>query len=273
MKNEQIKKLYPEAKEANYPHHDPTIFNYFDGVKYLHIYKDSLSDKERVLLDMMSIDVVNNSQWYDFLIKGINLQFTDGIYQCIHFHVEQTDSNRNEWLTNFKSFFPDYKDCFFIDENSGVLIRLYSEFSQEQLEGFISLLDDDFSSKTSLYLGLPSNLNSLQNIFKEEQLLFKMSQKSQQVSNLVDSYLPYYIIPHLNESPLFWELKGYIHHDSELKKVISALWEAQGNLSAASKTLHLHRNTLIYRIDKLQQDININLRNMKELFLAYLLTF
>ncbi|HEY4538175.1 MAG TPA: helix-turn-helix domain-containing protein [Erysipelothrix sp.] len=273
MNHNNIKKLYPQAKEANYPNYDKNIYNYFDGVRYLHINKEDITPNEQQLLDLLSIDIVDNSPWYDFLIKGNDLQFKDGIYQCIHFHVEESNSNRQEWLLNFKSFFNDFQDCFFIDEFTGVLVRNYSELSRDQLEGFISLLDDDFSSKTSLYIGMPSNISSLQKVFKEEQQIFKNSQKNQQVSNLVDAYLPYYIIPHLNDSPMFSELRSYIHHDQDLKKVITALWEAQGNLSSASKSLHLHRNTLIYRIDKFQQDININLRNMKELFLAYLLTF
>lgn len=273
MNIEQVKALYPNAKEADYPNDDEQYFNYFDGLKYLHIYKEEISNNEAILLNMISIDRNNSSKWYAYLIKGINQNFKDDTYQCIHFYVDQIGTNREAWLTNFKSFFEDFKDCFFIDENSGVLIRAYSQFSTDKIDGFISLLDDDFSTKTSLYLGLPIHLNALQKVFKEEQKLFKLTQKSHQISTLSDAYLGYYVIPHLNASPMFNELKKYMDHDQELKKVIHALWDAQGNLSAASKSLHLHRNTLIYRIDKLEQDIDINLRDIKELFLAYLLTF
>ena len=46
--------------------------------------------------------------------------------------------------------------------------------------------------------------------------------------------------------------------------------EAQLNMSQASKKLYIHRNTLIYRIQQLQQLLNIDLQSFKQCTLLYL---
>ncbi|WP_181039649.1 helix-turn-helix domain-containing protein [Enterococcus faecalis] len=41
-----------------------------------------------------------------------------------------------------------------------------------------------------------------------------------------------------------------IEGDSELKKIIIQLWKSQGNVSTTAKSLYMHRNTLINKIEK-----------------------
>ncbi|AYW51335.1 hypothetical protein C7H83_13095 [Tetragenococcus halophilus] len=57
----------------------------------------------------------------------------------------------------------------------------------------------------------------------------------------------------------------------EFIKIISKLWEMQGNISSAAKELFMHRNTLQYKVDKFQEQTKTNLKKMDDLFLCYLL--
>ncbi|EGO7946525.1 hypothetical protein FEW58_000670 [Enterococcus faecalis] len=62
-----------------------------------------------------------------------------------------------------------------------------------------------------------------------------------------------------------------IEGDSELKKIIIQLWKSQGNVSTTAKSLYMHRNTLINKIEKYFLDSDLNLKNMDDLFFCYLL--
>ncbi|WP_443028921.1 helix-turn-helix domain-containing protein [Sporosarcina sp. G11-34] len=46
--------------------------------------------------------------------------------------------------------------------------------------------------------------------------------------------------------------------------------EEQLNMSQAARKLYIHRNTLLYRIQQLQQLLNINLQSFKQCTLLYL---
>lgn len=47
-------------------------------------------------------------------------------------------------------------------------------------------------------------------------------------------------------------------------KTIDMFFKCGLNLSEASKELYIHRNTLIYRIEKIQKNIGFDIRNFNE---------
>lgn len=63
-----------------------------------------------------------------------------------------------------------------------------------------------------------------------------------------------------------------INQDEELKDMIIKLWETYRNISKASTELYIHRNTLIYRINKFEDESGLNLDNPNDLLIAYLMT-
>lgn len=52
--------------------------------------------------------------------------------------------------------------------------------------------------------------------------------------------------------------------DDELVRTIDILYKSGMNLSEASKMLYIHRNTLLYRIDKIQKYTTYDIRNFQE---------
>ena len=53
--------------------------------------------------------------------------------------------------------------------------------------------------------------------------------------------------------------------------MIIKLWESNANISQTSNELYIHRNTLIYRINKFQTDTNLDLKKPQDLLIAYLI--
>ena len=74
-----------------------------------------------------------------------------------------------------------------------------------------------------------------------------------------------------SESVLLLSLYQDWFNDEEMRHLIRVLWEQQGNFSSAAKELFMHRNSLLYKIDKFQERTMLNLKNNNALFLCYLL--
>lgn len=273
MNIRDLQQIYTQAVVANYPNKDERYFNYFDGVKYLHIYKEDLMHRELLLLKSMMSEKTLQSEWYDFLVRDTSSvpEIEDKV-QCIHFHVKKVNANQDQWLASFQSFFDKVYDSFFLNDEYGVIILNSFTKSTEELQGFVSMLDDDFSTTTSVFVGLNSHKDSVRDIFKEEQSIFHSNIISGKVIDFVDAYLPYYIEPQLRHSFIGDEIRKTLESDDDLVSLIKSLWAHQGNLSASAEDLFIHRNTINYRIDKLYNEHGLNLRNMQQLLLSYLLT-
>ncbi|PKK95860.1 MAG: hypothetical protein CVV59_01510 [Tenericutes bacterium HGW-Tenericutes-4] len=52
--------------------------------------------------------------------------------------------------------------------------------------------------------------------------------------------------------------------DEELIHTVEVFFANDLNLSATSKNAYMHRNTLIYRLEKIRRDIGLNLKNFEE---------
>lgn len=266
-------KIYTDAKVSDSPHSDDAYFNYFDGIKYLHIYYQDLNQQELLLLKSMMSENILQSEWYDFLVRGSKfVPKIEDKAQCIHFYVKKVSPNQDQWLSNFQSYFSEVYDAFFLNDEHGVIIVNSYRDNSEKLQGFISMLDDDFSTTTSSYIGVLGSIESLHDIFKEEQSIFQANINSGKVIDFFDTYLPYYIEPQLSHSFVGQEIKKSLEFDAEIITLIKSLWQHQGNLSATADDLFIHRNTINYRMDKLYNEHGLNLRNMQQLLLCYLLT-
>lgn len=272
MKVSELKKIYPQANESNYQLDDKNKYQYFDGLTYLIIERADLSPEEILLLDSMSKKSKEKSLWYQYLIdkKEVKVDDIDSL-QCLYFFSQNLSDNKMQWLESFKSFFKNVYDGFYINEAAGVIIVDQYNEGLEELEGYVHMLDDDFSTSTSLFIGMNTNSNNIKNIFDEEFQLFLNNKKSGRVLNFTDVYIFEYIAPGLKSSFISQHIKSLIKNDDDLVNLIKSLWKHQGNQSASADDLFIHRNTLNYRIDKLYSEHKLNLRNTQELLLCYLL--
>ncbi len=51
--------------------------------------------------------------------------------------------------------------------------------------------------------------------------------------------------------------------DEETEKVITVFFENNLNIAETSRKLHMHRNTLVYRLEQIENKLNINIRNFE----------
>ena len=77
----------------------------------------------------------------------------------------------------------------------------------------------------------------------------------------------------LRESPELWDfyrtnLSGLAEYDqkqgNELLKTLEAFFASLGNLARTSEVLHVHRNTLLYRLKRIQEITGMDLDNAED---------
>ena len=82
--------------------------------------------------------------------------------------------------------------------------------------------------------------------------------------------LPFFTKENLRKSNILAYYRKKIYQDTQLPDIIRALYKHQGNISSAAKQLYLHRNTLLYHLDKINQSLGLDIKQMDDLILAYL---
>lgn len=86
--------------------------------------------------------------------------------------------------------------------------------------------------------------------------------------------VPYYLI-YEKDIERQQYLKGIIlqelENDEEILKMIEAFIDSNLNMSETAKELHLHRNSLQYRIDRLYEKVGIDIRNFRHAMALYLI--
>ncbi|AMC92576.1 hypothetical protein AOC36_00770 [Erysipelothrix larvae] len=272
MKFTQLKEIFPEAKLLDNPSERDDDLSYFSEGKWITLPKASLSSREIKLLNSLYHQINQTSQWFDFLILGNNtLNESSQTYSIIQFNVDAINDTQL-WLDVLSEYFGSIEDAFFVTPTYGLLVYKGTlTLDLDQFEAMMGPLDEDFETKASFYIGFSHQLDQhFVELFKAEQALFLKYQAHSPISNFLKIYLPALIKPVLDDYPVSKELKQIIT-TQDMSLLIKTLWDHKGNISSSAQSLFLHRNTLLYRIDRFYEITGINLKNLDDLLLCYLL--
>lgn len=286
MDFQQLKTIYPTAKLSDTRQLDTALLNFPYSNQWIQIESQDLSTSEIKLLNQLfkysetAANSLNIHFWYQFLWENKQISTTKhGDYRVIQFEIVHPSQNENatSWLEAFQNIFEGCEDAFFISENYGIIIeeKQKTELSTKEIVGVLQALEDDFSIKSICYIGQYWTITpAFPSLFNEEYTIFqkqKGQNKGLAVLSLSQLALSHYIKSALEESELLSELKKIFSDQAEWRELVKALWETQGNISMAAKSLYVHRNTLQYRIDRFNEATGFSLKDKDDLMLCYLL--
>lgn len=285
MNSHDLINLYPFAEITTKPKNTVDFFNAPWEQEWISIPLTKLSETEINLLEHLfakntTIDHdLQSHPWYQFLFKHKERPIDTGHFRIIQFQVYGSDADfsKTEWLKTFTNMFQSSHDSFFFNESQGILIEEKSKqtYSLEELEGLFQTLDNDFLCKTKAFLGNFMHISvDFPLLFLEEQQIFIDEVpfiKGTSVFSLPQVALQYFTKEALNQSLIMQSFRKNLAVDHEIKEIILALWNNQGNISSTAKTLFMHRNTLQYRLEKFFEQTGFSLKNMDDLSLCYLL--
>ena len=263
---QKLKQLYPDLRTDTKPDLSGVCFSLSYKNHWLLLPKNSVSDKELLLLEMLLTEEGTKknrvskpvSHWERFLLGfSPELPGESGIYRCLHFFFDhQENLDLALWKEAVTSLFSDLEDILFIGENEAIAVQSApsagSVISLTEVQGMIATLDDDFSTRTRVFIGRPHSLDSkFQRLFLEEQVIFSTERDIVpfKIMDLSLIALSYFTKQPVMDSLLMEELKEQLSLEPDWKDLVRSLWTTQGNISLAAKQLYLHRNTLQYRME------------------------
>ena len=277
----KLLELYPDAKVVVEPSADPDDYNFLIQDQWVTIKKDHLSTKEKFLLSLVSQDNNNksiNNNWWNFLVhESDKIPSEKSNVRILQFEVQklESDDRAKEWLNVFVDTFDEVVDSFWINKYTGILIEKETKTNMDKLEvqRMIQLIDSDFYTKSRVYVGQFWPVNEkLPNIFDmERQLFHKSLEMKDNVNNLSTVILDFLIEQNLKNTDMFKSLKKKIDIDSKTTQMINALYKCDSNLTKTAKELFLHRNTLLYRMEKFHEQTGFDLKDRDDLVLCFLL--
>lgn len=261
--------IYKDAYMSNTEINDSNVTCIEVSNQYLVIPTSKLSKTEKLILKKLKEENSNASIWYHYLINDAQKPDKDSC-RIIHFKTKGL-SDPDLYLETLSSIFSDNIDQFFKDENSGFLVIEDISVDIALVEAQLSLIDEDFGTKSNLFIGtlLPLDAN-FKKCFKEEVMLFNSS--NQKISTYTSTFMQYHFSEIVNKSSLAQTILASISKIEDGEKVIASLWLNHGNLSKTAQALFIHRNTLNYRLDKFYEDTQLNLRQLSDLVLCYWIT-
>lgn len=282
MDKKELAALFPDGQFSQKVMPSANVITVACEQGFFHIPKEGLTTKERSLLELFAPQKTIEENialhpWYQVLFQQANAPILTKL-RVIQLAIDQSrDFMKQEWLDEIKKMFPSLMDSFFIERNRLLLIEEYSalNYSLDEIFGIFQSLDIDFDITTEVFIGrFHQELNQLKEYFQEEQQLFEVQRarkRGQKKYAFSMSALEVFLHEPMHQSLLATDIYKTWFADSEIKELLAALWECQGNISLTAKKLFLHRNTVVYRIDKFKETTQFDLKKMDDLVFCYLL--
>ncbi len=196
------------------------------------------------------------------------------------FLVKVLDAEDISVLDIFMEMYPEQETDFIfsMDDNTFVLVKAIDDDTTENdLEDIAQVIVDNLNSEalTNVLIGISTpadNLNMLASAYKEAQVALEigrvfnsekyiLSYKSLGVGRLI-YHLPTRLCQLFLQEVL--TKKGLDALDEEIITTIFEFFKNDLNVSETARQLYIHRNTLVYRLDKVQNTIGLDLRKFDD---------
>ena len=286
MEFTDLKMIYPEASITERPVYESTHLSLPYKNKWIAVPQASLTENEIDLLKLVythrpaTAAQKHHSVWYDYLAgnRAAVPSQIDSV-RMIQLKLVKKDEQFDAqlWFDSAAALFDPLIDHFFFTDDLFIMLQSgEADFStRKEIEGMLQTLEDDFSIKVFCFIGqFWSYSMNLRTLLQEELSIFsqELSHMSSRMGSLSDVSLHYFIASSLADSEVVQQLKFKLEFLEDWKELVHALWENQGNVSVAAKSLFIHRNTLQYRMEKFQEATGLSLKQMNDLALCFLLT-
>jgi carbohydrate diacid regulator len=232
-------------------------------------------DKSNFIKNILLDNVLSG----DVYLKSREMKFNlDASRVCMIIKIaSKTDSSAYEII---KGLFPDKNKDFVvnINENSIVLVKEISgKTTNTDLEKLATSISDTLSGEhyisNVIGIGLPVvGIKDLSKSFRESQVAVEVGKMFENTRNIVNyanlgiARLVYQLPTTLCETFLkeVFKLGSIESMDQETLFTIQKFFENSLNVSETSRKLFVHRNTLVYRLEKIKKITGLDLREFED---------
>lgn len=236
---------------------------------------------EGFLRDLLDNTIMDSELVMD-RIRSLNLDMDSGVY-ILTFDVNQYSQKKvpvTYLRYKISSIIPENKSLVY---NNNIVLLISNYTKVDILENKLDTMKT-FLKKNSLYAGISHCITDFTNL----QYYYKQSLKSIELGMLVDihkafySYEDYVIYDLLHTHSTGENLEKFCHpalhlliqydrkNNTCLTKSLYVYLMNNKNQSLSANTLHIHRASMFYRIDKIEKIMNVNLDDANTIHHLYL---
>lgn len=223
--------------------------------------------------------LLDNLLLVDIYSRAKKLRIENNVPRVVFLIETEIDKEFNV-VEIVRSIFPTKQKDFVtaVDEKSIILVKeLKEKDSKEEIDQISKHIYDTLSAEamTSVYVAIGTVVNDLKNVsasYKEAKMalevgkIFEENKKIVNYEQLGIGRLIYQLPAPLCKMFINEVLHGLSmdQFDEETLTTVSKFFENNLNVSETSRQLYIHRNTLVYRLDKLQKMTGLDLRNFDD---------
>jgi len=223
--------------------------------------------------------LLDNLLLVDIYSRAKKLRIENNVRRVV-FLVETTVDTDMSAVEILRGIFPDRQKDFVtaVDETSIILVKEINERdASEEIEQIANNIVDTLSSEamSRVYVAIGAVVNDLKNVSSS----FKEARLAQEVGKIFEAEKQIVNYERLGIGRLIYQLplplcRIFINEmlqgfsiddiDEEMFATVTKFFENDLNVSETSRELFIHRNTLVYRLDKLQKMTRLDLRKFTD---------
>lgn len=223
--------------------------------------------------------LLDNLLLVDIYSRAKKLRIENNVPRVVFLIETEIDKEFNV-VEIVRSIFPTKQKDFVtaVDEKSIILVKeLKEKDSKEEIDQISKHIYYTLSAEamTSVYVAIGTVVNDLKNVsasYKEAKMalevgkIFEENKKIVNYEQLGIGRLIYQLPAPLCKMFINEVLHGLSmdQFDEETLTTVNKFFENNLNVSETSRQLYIHRNTLVYRLDKLQKMTGLDLRNFDD---------
>lgn len=223
--------------------------------------------------------LLDNLLLVDIYSRAKKLHIESNVKRVVYLIETTVDKDLNV-VDIVRSIFPSKQKDFVtaVDEKSIILVKeLKEKTSREEIEDIAKHIYSTLSAEamTNVYVSIGTVVNDLKNVsasYKEAKMALDVGKIFEEGKNVVNyDQLGIGRLIYQLPAPLCKMFINEVLHgvsmdqfDEETLATVNKFFENNLNVSETSRQLYIHRNTLVYRLDKLQKMTGLDLRNFDD---------
>ena len=232
-------------------------------------------DKDNFIKNLL----LDNLLLVDIYSRAKKLHIENNIRRIVYLIETNIDKDMNI-VEIVRSIFPAKTKDFVtaVDEHSIILVKeLREKETMDEIEKIAKMISDTLSTELNVkvYISIGTVVSDLKDVSRS----YKEAKMALEVGKIYenDKYIVNYeklgigrLIYQLPLSLCKMFIKEVLHgltmddFDDETLATVNKFFENNLNVSETSRQLYIHRNTLVYRLDKLQKMTGLDLRNFDD---------
>ncbi len=256
---------------------DTFVFPYERG--FLHLPKTDLTEREMALIQLLAPNVekaVTTNSWLSFLQGDTALPIAKKALQLVYLH--HSTAFPEDLRELLEAIFPNSLLVTKLSNQQSLLVLDASDTQDTSvvIKDILPTVESDFGISLKVFIGnawIGFSEQNLQVTLIKEYALFQeyYDAKAQQSVTTFAQVLLWALAKEKDTEQLSQQFLSLLDKLKDGRELVTAMWQEHGNLVQTAQRLFIHRNSLQYRLDKCYQATGLNLKDLDDLALAYLL--